>query len=119
MAAIALTPSMELTEMTDSNKDEPINDVDAYIKSMGDLLTKERKKLGLSQEDIGDHIVKTNGQVGLSQRTMSNIETGKNHMLPYYIQYANLVGIDFAVLVAKARLLTQINLMEVPNISTS
>lgn len=97
--------SMESTLMGEDIENKVYNDPDAYMRALGTLLTRERKKKNLSQAAVGK-------QIGISQRTMSDLEKGENPTIFHYINYANVVGVDFAVMVAKARVLISMEKIE-------
>ena len=87
---------MESTLMSEDNPPKIYNDPEGYMKTLGTLLSRERKLKGLSQTDVGK-------EIGLSQRTMSDLEKGENPTFVHYVNYCNVVGADFAVMVARAR----------------
>lgn len=91
-----------MTDMTDVPPSNPYNDPKGYQKAMGTILKELRREQGMVQEDIGD-------MIGLSQRSMSDLEAGKNAVMKHYINYADCVNLDFSVLVARARLWMEMN----------
>jgi transcriptional regulator with XRE-family HTH domain len=67
-----------------------------WKNALGHQLALERKDRGLNQQAIAE-------QLGISQRTVSEIERGLNPVIDHMLKYAELVGLDFAVLAARAR----------------
>lgn len=64
--------------------------------AIGQQLQLERKRLGLSQGDLKERL-------GLSQKTISDIETGKTPTFDHFLRYCELLELDFAVMAARAR----------------
>lgn len=77
--------------------DEQIDWVTEYKVAIGEQLALERKAAGLNQTHIAE-------QLGVSRRTVSDIERGLNPNMDNFTNYCLLLGVDFALIVARARL---------------
>lgn len=65
--------------------------------AMGSQLANERKILGLNQAEMAERL-------GIARRTLSDVERGLNTNVDNYTRYAIESGVDFALVVARARL---------------
>lgn len=72
------------------------DEIDMWKVALGQQLAMERKDKGLNQQSVAESL-------GISQRTVSEIERGLNPVIDHMLKYADLVGLDFAVLAARAR----------------
>lgn len=79
-----------------------------WKEALGTQLAIERKVKGLNQQSIAE-------QLGISQRTVSEIERGLNPVIDHMLRYAELVGLDFAVLAARARVVVQARQIDEPS----
>lgn len=71
-------------------------EIAVWKAAIGQQLALERKAKGYNQTKAG-------GEMGWSQKTVSEIENGENSVLDNYIHYSMWADLDFAVLVARAR----------------
>jgi transcriptional regulator with XRE-family HTH domain len=72
------------------------DEIDMWKVALGQQLAMERKDKGMNQQSVAELL-------GISQRTVSEIERGLNPVIDHMLKYADLVGLDFAVLAARAR----------------
>lgn len=72
------------------------DEIDMWKVALGQQLAMERKDKGLNQQSVAESL-------GISQRTVSEIERGLNPVIDHMLKYADLVGLDFAILAARAR----------------
>lgn len=72
------------------------DEIDMWKVALGQQLAMERKDKGLNQQSVAEAL-------GISQRTVSEIERGLNPVIDHMLKYADLVGLDFAILAARAR----------------
>jgi transcriptional regulator with XRE-family HTH domain len=79
-----------------------------WKEALGTQLAIERKGKGLNQQAIAE-------KLGISQRTVSEIERGLNPVIDHMLRYAELVDLDFAVLAARARVVVQARQIDEPS----
>ncbi len=71
-------------------------DIKMWKEALGQQMRLERKSKGMTQKEVAP-------LVGLSQKTVSQIEKGENPTIDNYIKYCETLGSDFAVIAARAR----------------
>lgn len=73
------------------------NTVDLFRRALGEQLGAERRIREITQVDIAKAI-------GVTQRTISQIERGENPVLNHFVGYAEAMGVRFHLLAARAQL---------------
>lgn len=68
-----------------------------WKKAIGQELAVERKANDLGQEDMAKRL-------GVSRRTLSDVEQGKNGAIDNYINYAILLDVDFSFIALRAKM---------------
>jgi transcriptional regulator with XRE-family HTH domain len=72
----------------------------AWRLAMGQLLMLERRRLNLTQVDVSLRI-------GVTQRSVSEIERGLSPTVDHVINYCEAIGLGFPLLVAQAAMLVE------------
>lgn len=68
--------------------------------ALGQQLALERKDQKLNQTQVAESL-------GLSQRTVSQVERGESPTIDHFLRYCELIDVDFAVLAARARVVVR------------
>lgn len=99
--AAALAPEFNVTEDTSKTRAPKADPAvlkelsDRYTGFVASLLVKERKRIGLTQQDVAD-------RTGMSRPWVSTVENGKNQDATASWLYAAALGIDLYGVIALA-----------------
>lgn len=94
-----VTPEIDMS-------DDDLDIVREWRAAVGQNLAIERKSEQLSQAEMSL-------KLGVARRTVSDIERGLSTNFDNYIRYAIELDVDFALIVAKARLIVRAKTLDI------